>query len=247
MFLTAVGFLGCSDSAGDKESAESEPDRAAELETAVPNLIKSMVTIPGKSYKMGKCEVTQAQWEAVMGTNPSHIKGGNNPVEHVSWNDCQEFLKRLNASPEVKQSGLFFRLPTDVEWEYACRADSTGDYCKLTDGTEIGEATLGDVAWYEKNAQGVTHPVGKKKPNAFGLYDMHGNVEEWCKTKTGDLCTLRGGSWKSSPRRCTCVSGEGLPSSTRFDRIGFRLLAHGAGPAVQASTNGVSAVKKGGD
>ena len=86
----------------------------------------------------------------------------------------------LNSMPEVKKSGLTFRLPTEKEWEYACRAASTGDYCKLADGTEITKGTLGDVAWYEDNSGKKTHPVGQKKPNAFGLHDMHGNVLEWC-------------------------------------------------------------------
>ncbi len=135
-----------------------------------------MMKIPGKEYYLGKTEVTQAQWEAVMGRNLSKFKDGNNPVERVSWNDCQEFLKRLNAVPEVNKTGLVFRLPTEEEWEYACLAGATGAYSKLADGTEITEAALGRIAWHVDNSAKKTHPVGQKEPNAFGLYDMCGNV-----------------------------------------------------------------------
>ena len=241
----AAGLLGCSDSAGRRESAASGSDHATEPGRIIPSLIESMVTIPGKNYKMGRYEVTQAQWEAVMGANPSSFKGGNNPVEHVSWNDCQEFLKKLNALPEVKESGLFFRLPTEAEWDYACRAGSTGDYCKLTDGTEINESSLGEVAWYEKNAQGQTHPVGKKKPNAFGLYDIHGNVEEWNLAASGETRAFRGGSWSSSSKRCKCSFAGRLSPSAQLNHIGFRLLALHEG--VEATTNHVDDVKQGGD
>ena len=166
----------------------------------------AMVRIPGKDYWMGKFQVTQAQWEAVMGenpseweavmgVNPSEFEGAENPVENVSWDDCQEFLEKLNAQPAAKASGLVFRLPEEDEWEYACRAGAEGDYCKLADGTEIEEETLDEVAWFSDNSDGTTHPVGRKKPNAFGLYDMHGNVEEWTATADGENRVTRGGSW----------------------------------------------------
>ena len=119
---------------------------------------------------MGKFEVTQAQWETVMGNNPSWFKGANRPVEQVSWNDAQAFLKKLNAA------SVQFRLPSEAEWEYAARAGTQTAYSFGDD-----PARLGEYAWYgyENNAGKQTHPVGQKKPNAFGLYDMHGNVWEW--------------------------------------------------------------------
>ena len=177
---------------------------------------------------MGKYEVTQAQWQAVMGENPSRFKGDLNPVETVSWDDCKKFLDKLNSIPEVKESGLTFRLPTEKEWEYACRAGSTGDYCKLADGTEITTNTLGEVTWYRGNSDGKTHPVGQKKPNAFGLYDMHGNVEEWCEDLY--LACLsrrvsRGGSWHSGSGGCTAGNRINLdPDPCGYD-LGFRPAA----------------------
>ncbi len=187
-----------------------------------------MIAIPGKSFKMGKYEVTQAQWQAVMGENPSEFKGDLNPVENVSWNDCKKFLEKLNAMPEVKASGLTFRLPTEKEWEYACRAGSTGDYCKLADGTEITSDTLGEVAWYRDNSDNKTHPVGQKKPNAFGLYDMHGNVWEWCEDlyRAGDSYrVIRGGGWRNGSGDCAAGDRSDFGPDLLCDNLGFRLAA----------------------
>jgi formylglycine-generating enzyme required for sulfatase activity len=117
-----------------------------------------------KSFELGKYEVTQSQWQAVMGSNPSTVKGDNRPVETVSKNDAHDFLARLNA----KNDGYKYRLPTEAEWEYAARAGTTGL-----------PASLDEVAWYSGNSGDETHPVGQKKPNAWGLYDMLGNVREW--------------------------------------------------------------------
>ena len=202
---------------------------------------------------MGKYEVTQAQWEAVMGENPSKFKGADHPVECVSWDDCQAFLEKLNAHPAARASGLVFRLPTEEEWETACRAGSTNAYCRLADGTEITEATLGRVAWFDENlstrprwlsrflafaerlvdrvrevdwSETVTHkPVGRKEPNAWGLHDLHGNVWEWTETADGVLRVIRGGCWDDSARDCESSDRFWLSPSYRIISIGFRLCA----------------------
>jgi formylglycine-generating enzyme required for sulfatase activity len=118
-----------------------------------------------KPFQIGKFEVTQAQWQSVMGSNPSTIKGDDRPVETISKDEAHEFLNRLNA----RNDGFRYRLPTEAEWEYAARAGTAGSYT----------GKLDEVAWYNGNSEDETHPVGQKKPNAWGLYDMEGNVKEW--------------------------------------------------------------------
>ena len=181
-------------------------------------------SVPGNLW-FGQYEITQAQWDAVMGKNPSRFKGANNPVERVSWDDCQAFLKKLNALPDVKKSGLIFRLPTAAEWEAACRAGSTDYYCLLANGTEIMTSSLGQVAWFEDNADGKTHPVGQKQPNTFGLYDMHGNVWEWTSTAHGWNRVSRGGGWNSSAKGCESSYRIMSLPSFQSDYLGFRLCA----------------------
>jgi len=219
----------------------------------VERLVADMVPIPGQDFRMGKYEVTQAQWEAVMGENPSKFKGADHPVECVSWDDCQAFLEKLNAHPAARATGLVFRLPTEEEWETACRAGSTNDFCRLADGTEITEATLGRVAWFDENlstrprwlarslafaerladrvrevdwSETVSHkPVGRKEPNAWGLHDLHGNVWEWTETADGENRVARGGGWHFSARRCVSSGRFRDSPSDRNDNLGFRLCA----------------------
>ncbi|MEI6178599.1 MAG: SUMF1/EgtB/PvdO family nonheme iron enzyme, partial [Verrucomicrobiota bacterium] len=144
--------------------------------TAIEGVPVHKVTLT-KPYGIGKYEVTQEQWEKIMGANPSYFQGPKNPVDSVTWNDCQSFVAKLNA----KAPGRSFRLPTEAEWEYACRAGSTAAYC-----FREGKGSLADYAWSRSNADNTNHPVGQKKPNAWGLHDMHGNVVEWCADRYGE-------------------------------------------------------------
>ena len=164
------------------------------------------VTLSG--YYIGKTEVTQALWKAVMGSNPSEIKGDNLPVENVSWDDCQEFIRKLNAL-----IGQNFRLPTEAEWEFACRGGNNSRGYKYS-----GSNYIDNVAWYWDNSGKKTHPVATKSPNELGIYDMTGNVDEWCNDWYGDYSSdeqtnpkgpydglfrvFRGGSWNGDARGC---------------------------------------------
>lgn len=187
------------------------------------DMVSNLVSIPGKTYKLGKYAVTQAQWESVMGDSPSTFEGDNLPVDSVSWKDCQRFLSKLNGFDTVRNADITFRLPTDNEWIFACRAGSSGDYCKLSNGSEVNTETLERVAWCESNAKSTTHPVGQKEPNAFGLFDMHGNVWEWTSTVDGDCRVTRGGSWCDPAECCSATFRFKPDKSLRFSNLGFRL------------------------
>jgi formylglycine-generating enzyme required for sulfatase activity len=179
------------------------------------------VTLEG--FWMGKYEVTQAQYKAINGTNPSLFSGSNNPVEKVSWNDAMEFCRKLSD-----QTGANYTLPTEAQWEYACRAGTTTAFSFGNDANQ-----LGNYAWYNSNSNSTTHPVGQKQPNAYGLYDMHGNVWEWCLSRSKDYPysetdgrnslsdtsgarVLRGGSWDLLPVSCRCAFRRWINPSYRL-------------------------------
>jgi formylglycine-generating enzyme required for sulfatase activity len=187
-------------------------------------------------FWMGKYEVTQEQYEAVMGKNPSNFKGAKNPMEQVSWNGAVDFCRKAS-----QKTGKDFRLPTEAEWEYACRTGSTTRFC-------FGDSDSGldEYAWYTANSGSKTHPAGEKKANEWGLYDMHGNVWEWCgdwyadKYSTGSAKNpagaslgsnrvYRGGGWNGLAGGCRCADRVGDPPDRSGDDLGFRAVV----PAVR--------------
>lgn len=188
-----------------------------------------MVRLPSGLW-FGRYEVTQAQWMALTGKNPSFqlYVGARNPVNGVSWNDLPAFLEKLNGLSTVKESGLSFRIPTDEEWVEAARAGAEGEdaYAKLPDGTEVGVEDLGRIAWFADNAGHKPHSVGKKEPNAFGLYDMFGNAEEIVsppRNSLRDVSYTRGG-WHGS--RAADCRDRGYHSADFLGwALGFRLCA----------------------
>ena len=181
------------------------------------------------SFYIGKFPVTQRLWKAVMGSNPSDSKGDNLPVENVSWDDVQTFLRKLNAA-----TGKTYRLPTEAEWEYAARGGNKSQGYKY-----VGSNDLDLVAWYSGNSDGTTHKVGTRFPNELGIYDMSGNVWEWCQDwygsyssspqtnpkgpNSGSYRVHRGGSWFSYARYCRVSDRLSLAPGNRSISLGFRL------------------------
>ena len=180
-------------------------------------------------YYMGKYEVTQALWQAVMGSNPSEYKGDNLPVETVSWNDCQKFISKLNSL-----TGRMFRLPTEAEWEYAARGGKESRGYQYS-----GSSNISDVAWYDENSGSKTHPVGTKQANELGIYDMTGNVWEWCSdwyssyssssqtnptgSDSGSARVSRGGGWFNDASYCRLSVRFYYTPDSRLDILGLRL------------------------
>ncbi|MBQ0115089.1 MAG: formylglycine-generating enzyme family protein [Bacteroidales bacterium] len=182
-----------------------------------------------RDYYIGETEVTQALWKAVMGTNPSRFKANNLPVENLDWNDCQKFVEKLSSL-----TGKKFRLPTEAEWEYAARGGN-----KASGHQFMGSDILEEVAWFGNNSGGKPHPVASKKPNELGLYDMAGNVWEWCSDfwsryrcnhqidptgpESGEEYVCRGGDWESLSRRCRAsYRDRTYPDDTA--RMGLRIV-----------------------
>ena len=180
-------------------------------------------------YHIGKTEVTQALWQAVMGSNPSNFKGADLPVENVTWYDCQVFIQKLN-----RLTGRNFRLPTEAEWEFACRGGNNSRGYKYS-----GSNVIDDVAWYLGNSGLKAYPVATKAPNELGIYDMSGNVWEWCNDRYADYPAIsqtkptgpqsgsyrvyRGGSWLMPPRCCRSSIRIDSDTSFRFIDLGLRL------------------------
>ena len=184
-----------------------------------------------RGFYMGLHEVTQEQYQRVMGSNPSTFPGAQNPVEKVTWNKAVEFCRKASQS-----TGKTVRLPTEAEWEYACRA---GSRTKFSCGDDDGN--LGNYAWYTGNSGNKTHPVGQKRPNNWGLYDMHGNVREWCADwykdsyanpgytdprgpASGQDRVWRGGGWDNRAQGCrSAFRGSYIPDDP-LNNIGFRVV-----------------------
>ncbi|MFM8214022.1 MAG: formylglycine-generating enzyme family protein [Pirellula sp.] len=200
-----------------------------------------------KDYYLGVYEVTQAQYEKVIGKNPSHFQGaivGNEnadlPVEKVSWDDAVEFCKKLSELPEEKKAGRVYRLPTEAQWEYACRAGSKTAY-----SFDDEEGLLPEHGWFNRNSSDRIHTVGLLEPNAWGLYDMHGNVWEWCSDwygeyptgavsdptgpKEGSSRVLRGGSWFIEAAYCRSAFRDWFNPSSRLFNLGFRVALSPSG------------------
>ena len=181
------------------------------------------------SFSIGQTEVTQELWEAVMGSNPSYFKGAKLPVEKVSWNDCQTFIAKLNAL-----TGKQFRLPTEAEWEFAARGGNSSKGSKYA-----GSDNIDDVAWYDTNSSSTTHDVATKQPNELGIYDMSGNVWEWCQDwyasysssaangptgpSSGSGRVYRGGSWRDPARGCRVSFRVSITPSRSYYFLGLRL------------------------
>lgn len=219
-------------------SPRSETDRESDEEQVSVTL--------SRGFWLGQTEVTQGLWESVMGTTPwvehgdtdSYRAGANYPVVYVNWEDATEFCRKLTARERAAgrlPSGWAYQLPTEAQWEYACRAGTTTPY--NGDGTGV----LGDYAWYAVNAWDIgeryAHLVGQKKANRWGLYDMHGNVWEWCQdwyggklpggrdplaSAGGSLRVCRGGGWYSTARYCRSANRDGSGPSRRDNDLGFR-------------------------
>jgi formylglycine-generating enzyme required for sulfatase activity len=180
------------------------------------------------SFKIAKYEVTQKQWISIMENNPSHFKGDDLPVENVSWLDVQEFISKLN---EITAKN--YRLPTESVWEYAARGGKKSKNYKYSGSNKIDE-----VAWYLENSENSTHPVGTKKPNELGIYDMCGNVAEWCDNVYENYFgaedfqfddseifrVLRGGKWDSEPQFCRVSFRGRTPQHFKYNYLGFRLV-----------------------
>ncbi|MAI34929.1 MAG: Sulphatase-modifying factor protein [Rhodopirellula sp.] len=186
-------------------------------------------------FMMSIHEVTQVQYIRIMSENPSQFEGADHPVQKVDWYDAVEFCEKLSELPIEKAAGHVYRLPTDAEWEYACRA---GSNTQFSFGDQASE--LENYGWYSANSGGMTHPVGVKQPNAWGLYDMHGNVWEWCQGSAGNSSgggtgeptvaesefapVGRGGGWYGTARDARSAVRSSINPAFNSGNLGFRVL-----------------------
>jgi formylglycine-generating enzyme required for sulfatase activity len=201
-----------------------------------------------QGFWMAKYEVTQTEYQRVIGLNPSHATGEpTRPVEYVNWFDAIAYCAKVNelaAAAGTLPKAYAYRLPTEAEWEYACRAGSTTRFCY---GDDRSDVNLGDYAWFARNSESATHPVGAKKPNSWGLCDMHGNVWEWCLDRwegalpggvitntpvsaKGGLRTARGGSWLYEGKSCRSANRDDYSPFNRCSDVGFRVVLAPAEP-----------------
>ena len=203
-------------------SPDTEPGR-------IPNETRRQVTF-AKGFRIGVTEVTQKEWLLIMGTSPGYFKGDDLPVERITWDEADEFCRRLSEKEKKR-----YRLPSQAEWEYACRAGTTTAY-----DTGGNEAALAAAGWYLGNSGNQSHPVGRKQPNRWGLYDTHGNVSEWCAKRPGSdtpgsdspqldgeekaLCDLRGGSWGLNAGDCRSASRLRNAGTYRYFDLGLRVV-----------------------
>jgi formylglycine-generating enzyme required for sulfatase activity len=188
-------------------------------------LHKVKITCP---FRIGMTEVTQAQWQTVMGNNPANFTGDDLPVEKISWKSAIAFCKKLSET-----EGKTYRLPTEAEWEYACRAGVTGPVA--------GTGQIDDMAWYDENSKEQSHTVATKTPNTWGIFEMHGNVSEWCGDyyssdypeadvtdpigpSEGKYRVIRGGSWGYFEPSCRCAARSSAPTSYQLKQTGFRVV-----------------------
>lgn len=203
----------------DSATHELQPASIDSTETLVPSLFDKLademvyVEVDSGSFYICKYEVTQRLWSEVMGENPSEMQGDDLPVEQVSWDDCQAFLNKLN-----ELTGQNYRLPTEKEWEYACKGGKHSKGYAYSGSNDIDE-----VAWYDGNSEERTHPVGQKMPNELGLYDMSGNVWEWCQDMHESIGMCRGGSWIHNARNCDPSLQNDTPQSFKINSLGLRL------------------------
>jgi formylglycine-generating enzyme required for sulfatase activity len=232
MIINTIGMKVVLIPDGEFRMGSPDSDKDAQADEKRQHPVRIM-----RPFYLGATEVTQGQYRAVTGVNPSSFKGPDElPVETVSWEDAMAFCAKLNELEKGQLRGASYRLPTEAEWEYACRAGTT---TRFSFGDS--DASLGEYAWFWGNSDSKTHPVGQKRPNLWGLYDMHGNVWEWCLDcydpkyystspandpmgPSGGLDRVRrGGCWRFVRRACRAAYRDKAPPSSRYNGVGFRV------------------------